>query len=76
MEIVKKRPGRPPGGAKTAPLYPDKVRRIVELRDVHGMTYDQISEVLSKDEPITWMAVWQSYKKWRKWVYAEGTFHA
>ena len=67
-----KRRGPTPGSVKTSPGYPDRVRRIVVLRDVHKMTFDQISEALSVDRPVTKMGVYLAYAKWREWVHAEG----
>jgi hypothetical protein len=67
-----KKRGPLPGGRKTAPVFPERVRRIVELRDVHGMTFDAISETLSTERAITKMGVCLAYNKWRSWVYAEG----
>ena len=72
MAAVKKRRGPIPGATKTAPVYPDRVRRIVILRDIHKMTFDQISEALSTERPITKMGVWMAYDKWRDWAYTEG----
>ena len=70
--VKKKRFGPKPGSIKTAPVYPEMVRRIVVLRDIHKMTFDQISETVSMERPITKMGVWYAYDRWRDWVYAEG----
>ncbi len=61
-----KRPGRT---REKAPLDPDRVTRIVLLRDRDKLSFKQISETFTDTtRPLTRMGVWYAYKRWRPWV--------
>lgn len=52
---------------KHAPYFPDRVRRLVHLRDVEGKTFAAIA----KEMGGTRMNACYAYHRWRDWVYKE-----
>ncbi len=62
---------RGPKGGRDCPVNADRVFKIVEMRDTHGMIFREIAEELSVDYPITGQGVYSIYKKWRDWAVAE-----
>ena len=70
-----KKPGRT---LNQAPLDPDRVTRIVLLRDSDKLSFKEISETFADtSRPLTRMGVWYAYTRWRPWVIqqARGAAH-
>lgn len=59
----KKKRGLPPGILKEKPLFPEKILRIIKLRD-EGMTLQKIGDEFN----MTSAGVLHLYNRWVKWA--------
>lgn len=64
---VKKKRG-PKTGARGRPVNPERIRKIVELRDKKGWTFSKIAEQLGDIPPMTEQAIYLAYMKWGDWI--------
>lgn len=57
-------------GQRNEPAHPDRVRRIVELRDHYNLPWREIADIVSKDaeQSVTHAGACWMYKRWRKWA--------
>ena len=59
---------RGPKGPRDWPVNPQRIHKIVRMRDVKDMTFYAIAQELSKECSITEQAVNIAYRKWRDWA--------
>lgn len=62
---------RGPKGARGRPVNPDRIRKIVKLRDEKGLSFLEIAKKLGDDPPMTEQAIYFAYTRWADW--ARGT---
>lgn len=65
---VKKKKRGPKTGARGRPVNPERIRKIVELRDKKGWTFLKIAEHLGDVPPMTEQAIYLAYMKWGDWI--------
>lgn len=58
---------RGPKGARGRPVNPERIRKIVKLREEKGMSFSQIAQKLGDDPPLTEQAIYIAYTKWADW---------
>lgn len=58
----------PKSGSRGRPVNPERIRRIVEMRDVNEWSFLKIAQELGDDPPLTEQAIFLAYSKWREWV--------
>ena len=63
----KKKKRGPKTGARGRPVNPERIRKIVELRDKKGWTFLKISEHLGDTPPMTEQAIYLAYMRWGDW---------
>ena len=63
-ETTLKRRGPKPGNKRMAPIYPDKVKTIVRMREEQGLTYAAIAKVVGG----TRMGACNQYHRWKDWA--------
>lgn len=59
---------RGPKGARGRPVNPDRIRKIVKLRDEKGLSFLEIAQKLGDDPPMTEQAIYFAYTRWADWA--------
>ena len=58
---------RGPKGARGRPVNPERIHKIVKLRDEKELSFSQIAQKLGDEPPLTEQAVYIAYTKWADW---------
>jgi hypothetical protein len=58
----------PKTGPRNRPVNPERIRKIVELREGKGWTFSKIAQNLGDIPPMTEQAVYLAYYRWGDWV--------
>lgn len=59
---------RGPKGARGRPVNPERIHKIVKLRDEKGLSFSQIAQKLGDDPPMTEQAIYFAYTRWADWA--------
>ena len=73
-EVVPKRRG-PKSGSRGRPVNPERIRKIVEMRDNNGWSFSKIAQELGDDPPMTEQAIHHAYTKWHDWIKKSSNTH-
>lgn len=66
----------PKTGSRGRPVNPERIKKIVELRDNKGWTFSKISQHLGDTPPMTEQAIYLAYVKWGDWIRKAGKARA
>lgn len=58
----------PKTGARGRPVNPDRIKKIVSLRDKEGWPFSKIAQNLGDYPPLTEQAIYLAYMKWSDWA--------
>jgi hypothetical protein len=62
----------PKGGPRLHPIHPERVHKIVRLRDIHGLSFKEIAAAMQEESyDVTAQNVHGLYRKWRTWAYSQ-----
>jgi hypothetical protein len=70
MELKDTEPKKrgPKTGARGRPVNPERLRKIVKMRDVFKWPFSKIAKHLGDDPPMTEQAIYLAYNRWSDWV--------
>lgn len=59
---------RGPKGARGRPVNPERIRKIVKMRDEQNLSFSKIAQKLGDDPPMTEQAIYFAYTRWGDWI--------